>query len=389
MRDHAGRDAQRRTRAAAAVTGTAASGYHRLVAVKHRARIRGGRVGARGGLVPLVRIADHAVRALRAETARAGLARRRAAHQLLRGGTREADHGTIGSRRIQLLTAATAHAVHSARTGVHLQQRHRLRCVRGETHEARGTVAVAGTGASAGAELVAAAGAIQGVVSRRLQRTRLRGARQIRRVRGQSSRATATAGDNHRHAVHLNRGRTAARGGIKHGVHAAMAHHTTGAAGQALNRGDHIRRDRGGSLRGTAHAVAITTLGRGQLTVTDAARTGRQGNHLAAAHRHGSLYKGARTGVRNGVVRAAGAANHGETHASGTRGHGQNGNLLHAVTGGNQGGILVGAGTFAFLGGGGECGNQGRSRDGGGSPGRTGHETTTGQARTGGGRNWA
>ena len=168
-----------------------------------------------------------------------------------------------------------------------------------------------------------------------------------------------------------------------------MSHHTTGAAGQALNRGDHIRRDRGGSLRGAAHAVAVTALGRGQLTVTDAARTGRQGNHLAAAHRHGSLYQGTRTGVRNGVVRAAGTANHGETHASGTRGHGQNGNLLHAVTGGNQGGILVGAGTFAFLGGGGKSGNQGRSRDGGGGPGRTGHETTTGQARTGGGRNRA
>ena len=216
----------------------------------------------------------------------------------------------------------------------------------------------------------------------RAHSTRIRGVRQHRRVRRQHTRTAAATGNNHRHAVHLNSGRATARRRIQHSAHAAAARHAARNAGQVIDCRNHVRGNRRRSLRRAAHAVAVAAFSGVQLAITDTARTGSQGNHLAAAHSHRALNHGAGTGISHSVVRAAGTTHSGKTHTLSARRNRQHGNLLHAVTGSDHRRILVRAGALAFLIRSRIRRNHRRRHNNRGSPRRTSHKTTTGQTRT-------
>ena len=212
--------------------------------------------------------------------------------------------------------------------------------------------------------------------------TRIRGVRQNRRIRRQHTGTAAATGNNHRHAIHLNSGRTTAGRRIQHSAHAAATGHTARNAGQIVNCRNNIRGNRRRSLRGATHTVAVAALSRVQLAITDTARTGSQPNSLAAAHSHRTLHHGARTGISHSVVRAASTAHSGKTHTLSARRNRQHGNLLHAITGSDHRRILVRAGALAFLIRSRIRRNHRRRRNNRGSPRRTSHKTTTGQTRT-------
>ena len=217
----------------------------------------------------------------------------------------------------------------------------------------------------------------------RAHSTRIRGVRQNRRIRRQHTGTAAAAGNNHRHAVHLNSGRTTARRRIQHSAHTAETGHTARNAGQVIDCRNHVRGNRRRSLRGATHTVAVAALSGLQLTITDTARTGSQGNHLAAAHSHRALNHGAGTGISHSVVRAASTAHSHKTHTLSTRRNRQHGNLLHAVTGGDHRRILEGTGALAFLIRSRIRGNHRRRHHNRGSPRGTSHQAATGQTGTG------
>ena len=242
-----------------------------------------------------------------------------------------------------------AHTTGGTRTRVHRQNRLRLRLIRGETNKTGRTVAVTRTSATTGAELVLATGAIKRIVRSWAHSTRIRGVRQNRRIRRQHTGTAAAAGNNHRHAIHLNSGRTTAGRRIQHSAHAAATGHTARNAGQSINRRNNIRGNRRRSLRGAAHTVAVAALSGLQLTITDTTRTGSQSNSLAAAHSHRTLHQGTGTGISHSVVRATGTAHSGKTHTLSARRNRQHGNLLYAVTGSDHRRILVRSGALAFL----------------------------------------
>ena len=216
----------------------------------------------------------------------------------------------------------------------------------------------------------------------RAHSTRIRGIRQNRRIRRQHTGTAAATGNNHRHAIHLNSGRTTAGRRIQHSTHATAARHTARNAGQIINRRNNVRRNRRRSLRRAAHTVAVATLSGLQLTITDTTRTGSQSNSLAAAHSHRTLHHGTGTGISHSVVRAASTAHSGKTHTLSTRRNRQHSNLLHAVTGSDHRRILVRAGALAFLIRSRIRRNHRRRHNNRGSPRRTSHQAAARQTRT-------